>query len=157
MNEVEGLWELYRKEKDCKVSERMLMVIWSAEGRTSYEIGDRLNCPHTKVLYWLNRYRAEGIDGLKTRKRSGKPSKLSDEGKEAIKVRLRSKEFWKTQWVVSIIKEEAGITYSERQVIRLLHRCGFERITPRKEHEKASEKEKGAFKKGRGSYWIRFQ
>jgi transposase len=157
MSKVEGLWERYRKEKDCDVRERILMVIWSTEGCTSYEIGDRLNCPHSKILYWLNRYRAEGLDGLKTRPRSGKPSKLPDTEIKTIRQKLGSTNLWQTRLVRELIYRETGITYTERHVIRLLHKWGFERITPRKKHEKASDEEKESFKKRQEKYWVRYQ
>ena len=157
MSEVEGLWELYRKEEDCKMRERMLMVIWSIEGCTSYEIGDRLNCPHSKVIYWLKRYKEEGIDGLRTRPRSGKPPKILKEEEKRIRERLESSNCWQTRWVRDLIYKETSVTYTERHVVRLLHKWGFERITPRKKHEKESEEEKEFFKKRQERYWIRSQ
>ena len=39
------------------------------------------------------------------------------------------------------IYQEAGVVYSERHVVRLLHAWGFERIRPRKEHLQSDETE----------------
>jgi transposase len=149
MKQKERLWELYRKEKDGKVRERILMVIWSMERCSSYEIGERLNCPHSKVLYWIKRFEREGYEGLETKGRSGKPSSLTDQEKKRIRERLESKNFWKTKWVTELIQEESGVTYTQRHVVRLLQSWGFRKIIPWKEHEyQAGKEEREKLKKG---------
>jgi transposase len=155
MKQKERLWELYRKEKEGDVRERILMVIWSREGCSSYEIGERLNCPHSKVLYWVKRFGNEGFEGLETRGRPGKPSSLTNQEKKRIRERLESRNFWKTKWVTELIRKESGVTYTERHAVRLLQSWGFRKIIPRKEHEyQASEEEREELKKGRQIFWI---
>jgi len=151
---TEELREKYRREKDCLARERLLMVIWMEEGVSSYEVGGRLKCPHSKVLYWKYRFDREGISGLKTRSRPGKPSKLSKDDKKRIRQILEEDNCWKTKWVLDLICRETGITYSQRQVVRLLHAWGFEKIRPRKEHTQADEQERKEFSKKTNSYWV---
>jgi transposase len=148
------LQEVYRKEKDGTIKERLLMVIWSKTKISSHEIGKRLNCPHSKVLYWLNRFEKEGIDGLRTKPRSGKPPKLSKEAADRIRHKLESINCWQTTWVRDLIYKENGVTYSRRHIVRLLHSWGFERITPRKEHRLADKQEQKEFLKKPRSYWV---
>lgn len=147
MNELQNR---YRNERDPDVRERLLMAIWLREGKTTYEIADLLGCPQSKVAYWKTRFEEEGLDGLKTKPRSGKPPKLSDAEESIIRQRLESKNSLQTRWARDLIYQETGVTYSERHVVRLLHGWGFERITLRREHEKAGEKEREAFKKKAG-------
>jgi putative transposase len=155
--DVDGIQSQYRVEKDAGVRERLLMIIWLKKGKTTYEVADLLNCPQSKVMYWKTRFEKEGLDGLKTRPRSGKPPKLLGTEEEAIRQTLESTNSWQTRWVRDLIYRETSVTYSERHVVRLLHKWGFERITPRKEHEKASVGEKEGFKKKREIYWTRYK
>ena len=154
MTTKEELWEKYRQEMDGLVRERLLMVIWIKEGESSYEIGNRLRCPHSKVLYWKYRFEKEGISGLKTRSRPGKPSKLTKDEKKHIKQILGEGNWWKAKWVSDLIYKETGVVYSQRHVVRLLHTWGFEKIRPRKEHAKADEQERKGFSKKTRTYWT---
>ena len=154
---IEELWEKYRQEKDGLIRERLLMVIWMKESVSSYEVGNRLGCPHSKVLYWKCRFDKEGFSGLKTRNRSGKPSKLPKAEKRRIKQILGEGNWWKTKWVSDLIYNETGVVYSQRHVVRLLHAWGFEKIKPRKEHAKADELERGEFSKKTKAVWVLFQ
>lgn len=151
---IDELWNLYRQEKDGKVKERLLIVIWMKEGVTSYEVGRRLNCPHSKAIYWHKRFKTEGIEGLKTRLASGRPIKMSDEIIQKIKKELEDKNFWQTKWVSELIYNETSIKYSQRHITRLLHKWGFEQITPRKEHAQADKEEQKEFLKKTKKYWV---
>jgi transposase len=151
----EELWERYKQETDGLLRERLLIVIWMNEGISSYEVGRRLRCPHSKVLYWKYRFDQEGIVGLKTRSRSGKPSKMSKDDEVRMKQILETQEWWKTIWVTDVIRKETGLQYSQRHIVRLLHAWGFERIIPRKEHVEADQKEQQRFVKKTESYWVR--
>lgn len=63
---TDEIWKAYRQEKDGDVKERLLMIIWLKEGVSSYEVGRRLNCPHSKALYWQKRFKKKGMLGLHT-------------------------------------------------------------------------------------------
>lgn len=151
---MDELQSRYRSERDPDIRERLLMIIWLKKGKTTYEIADLLDCPQSKVMYWKTRFEKEGLDRLKTRPQSGKPPKLSDAEENILRQKLESTNSWQTRWVRDLIHQETGVTYTERHVIRLLHKWGFERITPRREHEKASKEEREEFKKTPKRYWT---
>lgn len=142
------------QETDSLLRERLLMVIWIKEGVSSYEVGRRLRCPHSKVLYWKYRFEREGIAGLKTKSRSGKPSELSVEEKKRVKQILEGRTWWKNTWVRDLIYKETGVKYSQRHVVRLLHQWDFEKIRPRKQHVEADEEEQKRFVKKTSTYWT---
>jgi len=150
---LDELREAYKRETDAKVRERILMVLWLGEGESSYNVGRRLLCPHSKVLYWKKRFEKEGIAGLRDKPRSGKPPKLSMESEEHIKQQIGDGTGWQTKTIRWLIREEAGVAYSERHVVRLMHAWGFEKITPRQRHAFADEKEREAFLKTSKSSW----
>lgn len=156
MGASELQWQ-YKREKDSSVRERLLMIIWLKKGKTTYEVADLLNCPQSKVMYWKSRFEKEGLNGLRTKPRSGKTPKLSKSEVRLIKQKLESVNCWQTKWVRNLIYQETGVTYTQRHVVRLLHKWGFERIIPRKEHEKADKQEQEEFLKKTRYYWISSQ
>jgi len=153
--DVSKLQELYKKERDADLRERLLIVIWLKKGKTTYEVADLLGCPQSKVAYWKLRFEKEGLEGLRTRPRPGQPKKLSEELQSRIVKRLEENPYgWTTRAVTEIIRREGGVVYSERHVIRLMHKWGFERIKPRQRHVFADERERKRFFKKPGSYWL---
>lgn len=146
-----SLAEAYKRERDANVRERILVVSLLKQGKSSYEIGELLECPHSKVLYWKYRYENEGMEGLKTRKRPGRPSMVRRARLDEIREAVEDRDWWTAKTVRELICKDGGYLYSERQVQRLLHKWGLSRIRPRKRHVKAAtDEEVAAFKKRPG-------
>ena len=106
---------------------------------------------------WLKRYDKEGINGLKTRQKSGRPSELSEEICYRIKEELKeSNQGWTTKQVEELIIKKSGIKYHYTHIYRILRKWGFKQKVPRKVHvNTASAEEKEAFKKRLPRYlWI---
>ena len=144
---LEGLYETYKAEEDAKVRERILMNIRLLEGKSLYEIGDEFRCVPSEVHYWKKRFGKEGVEGLNDRPRSGRPRLLSTRKEEMIqhiierpRVSKEGASSWTTTHVRALIRRKAGVTYTTRHVIRLMHRWGFEKIKPRPQHCHAASK-----------------
>ena len=99
---------------------------------------------------WYKRYNDEGIEGLRDRHRSGKPSVVSIDTKEKIKQELSdSNTGWDFRQVMDLIQKRTGVKYHEVHIRRLLHKWGFKSKVPQKRFVRtASQKEKKGFKKG---------
>lgn len=131
---IEILRKAYKKDGDAKVKERILMMIYSFQGESSRKVGKRLQCDQKLVLYWKNRYKKEGLIGLKTRPRSGKPKLISRRKEEKLKNIISTNDPakpWTTKRVCELIKKETGIKYTQRHVQRLLHKWKFSLLNPR--------------------------
>ena len=117
-----------KKEEDAKILKRILMVLYTLKKETIREVGKRLNCSHPTVLYWKERYEKEGLEGLKTRPKSGKPRKISRRQESNLK-RIFFKENTQkpltTKRATHSIAEKTGVNYSQRQVTRILNRWNF--------------------------------
>lgn len=73
--EVSALEERYRTTNDADERSRCQMLLLSARGKTVAEIADLTLFDDDTVLYWLDRYETEGLAGLATKPRSGRPPK----------------------------------------------------------------------------------
>jgi len=126
--EIEILKKAYKEEKDAKILKRILMVLYTFKKEAIRDVGKRLNCSHPTVLYWKRRYEKEGLEGLKTRPKSGKPRKISRRQEANLKKIIAKKnpeKPWTTKRVSNLITEKTGVNYSQRHVTRILNRWKF--------------------------------
>ena len=77
LNEQErnALRQLYRQTKDADLRSRCQMLLLSADGHGVAEIAELTLFDENSVLFWFDRYAAEGVDGLEDRPKSGRPPK----------------------------------------------------------------------------------
>jgi putative transposase len=154
------LIRLYKKETNLKVKERMLLVIkLEHDDVIPAYAADELHRSRPWALYWLKRYREEGIEGLKNKPKSGRPPDIPRQVVYEIKNELSSskQQGWTTRQVEDlIVKKSGGIRYHYTHIYRLMHKWGFKQKIPRKTHvNTASKEEKERFKKEQERYyWI---
>lgn len=126
------------------------MIICLKKGDSSRRVADRLGCSHPKILYWKQRFEENGIGGLNTKPRKGRPVRISKRHEEGMVKKLKEGSLygWRTKAVTDLISRETGVRYSDRHTRRLLKKWGFALIRPRKRHiNRASREEIEAFKK----------
>ena len=152
------LAELYKRESNTKVKERLLLIL-RVEGdeQLSAHVVKATHRSKPWASYWLDRYNKEGIDGIKDRSKSGRPTKIPKE--LAVRIRkelLESKQGWtNTKQVSDIIFRKGGVRYHYTHIYRILHKWGFKQKVPRKVHvNTVSREEKEDFKKGPRKYLI---
>ena len=147
----ERLIELYRRELNAKVKERLLLVIRViVDGELPAHVVKEIHRSKPWGSYWLERYDKEGIiEGLRDKPRSGRIPQISLSVSTRIRKTLReSRHGWTTRQANDLIVNESGIHYHYTHVYRLLHRWGFKQKVPRKVHvNTASNEEKEEFKK----------
>jgi transposase len=144
------LVELYRKESNAKVKERLLLVIRVVgDGELPAHVVKGIHRSKPWASYWLHRYNKEGIKGLQNKPKSGRITQIPLEVSARIRKRLmESKQGWTTKQVNDLIVRESGIHYHYTHVYRLLYKWGFKQKVPRKVHvNTASKEEKNQFKK----------
>ena len=149
--------QVYRKEYDADVKERMLLVLNVVyDKHIPAQVARDLHRSRTWASDWLKRYREEGIEGLRDKSKSGRPPEIPQEIVYKIKSKLSSsKQGWTTKQVNDIIVRESGIHYHHIYIYTLLHRWGFKQKVPRRVHvNTASKEEKEDFKKEPERYWI---
>src|SRR3954469_12675272 len=153
------LFNLYKKENDPKVKERLLLVIRVREdGQIPFQLVKEMHRSNLWTSDWLKRYDKEGIDGLKNRQNSCRPTELSEETSYQIKKELSiSNQGWTTKQVEELIIKKSGIKYHYIHIYPILRKWSFkQKKVSRKIHiNAASNVEKNDFKKRLPRYlWV---
>ncbi len=73
--ELDALRQLYRQTSQADLRTRCQMILLSTQGHGVAEIAQLTFFDQDSVLYWFNRYEAEGLAGLEDRPKSGRPPK----------------------------------------------------------------------------------
>src|SRR3954462_8314563 len=153
------LVNLYKKENDPKVKERLLLIIRVREdGQIPFRVVKEIHRSNPWASDWLKRYDKEGIKGLRNRTKSGRPPELTEEICYQIKKELKeSKQGWTTKQVEELIIKKSGIKYDYTHIYRILRKWGFKQKVPRKIHINTASvlEEKETFKKRSPKYlWM---
>ena len=130
-----------------EIRERLLMVQASYK-EPLREAAQSFGCVHGKVAYWRKRYDLFGLRGLLTRDKSGRPTKLTREQTAKIRRKVRKHDVtmgWQTKMIKELIRKETGVTYSERQVIRIVHKWGLSRKIPRQKYAYGKKEDRDEF------------
>ncbi len=116
------LVNLYKKENDPKVKEKLLLIIKVQEDRQiPFRIVKEMHRSNPWALDWLKRYDKEGLEGLRNRTKSGRPPELSEEISYQIKKELiNSKQGWTTKQVEELIIKKSGIQHHYTHIYRIL-------------------------------------
>ena len=151
--------EFYEKEKDGRVKQRLFIVLKAYKLKSSYKIAALADTSHTKVQRWIKRFNKFGLEGLKDKPRSGKPSKLSEQEKKELQSVIDNHGDFRAGFnsieILDKIKNLFGKNYTLRHVRRLLHRLGYSKIKPRPYHIKKDPiKAKSVIKKLKKNSYV---
>lgn len=134
------------------LTEREVIVKLHFKGKTQQEIADLIGCTQSAVHRWIKRHGSK--EGLRTRPRSGRPTKLKGKNIDLVRNRIleqinaTNQDFGcvSTKEIKELIAKEIGVTYSTRHVERLMHKMGFSLITPRPQHVRHDQAKVDSFR-----------
>lgn len=152
LNQLESF---YRKEENSIAKIRLQAAIFRKKGKTLQEISQIVNYPLTTVGDWLRRLHNEGLERINSKKKSGRPSRLTKEKTEELKQTLRKSpqekelpyKVWTTKLLAYYIEEKYNTHYQIRHIEKLVKKWGFSIKKARPEHQKANKELQEAFKK----------
>ena len=79
-----ALKHLYRCTDSADVRSRCQMILLSAQGHNTVEIAELTFFDQDTILFWFDRYEADGLAGLQDRPRSGRPPKITGPGRDDL-------------------------------------------------------------------------
>jgi transposase len=152
---AEELRRLARRESNGRVASRLLGLAHALEGIERGAAARLAGMDRQTLRDWVIRFNAEGVEGLRDRPKSGRPTWL-DEGQmaslRALVLRGPDPErdgvsTWRAKDLCRIVKERSGVAYSENGMLRLLHDLGLSWQKARPIHPEANLKAQARFKK----------
>jgi transposase len=141
------------REKDSAASRRMLALAMVLDGADRTSAAETCGMDRQTLRDWVHRYNATGLAGLRNRKPSGRPPKLTA-AQKAVLVELVEKGpdparhkvvRWRRCDLAGELERLFGVKLHERSVGDLLASLGYRRLSAR--HPQADEAAQEAFKK----------
>lgn len=141
-------------------SRRRRAIALVREGLSLNAVARRLGCAPSSVMRWLRAFQDGGREGLKVRRASGRPPRLSARQKELLLRQLLRgpmahgyrTELWTTQRIAEVIERRYGVRYHRNHVSRLLHALGW---SPQKPERQARERDEAAIARWKRNVWPR--
>ena len=149
------LRRLARRERDGRVSARLLALANALEGIPREEAARLAGMTGQTLGDWVHRYNEEGVEGLKDRPRSGRPSRLDAGGQAALKALvLKGPDLardgcvaWRLRDLCRLVEDRFGVAYSETGMLRLARGLDLSWQKARPVHPEADLKAQERFKK----------
>lgn len=139
--------KIRKLEEDTKVLNK-LHFIRHLYNKISIEKAAELEEISISTAYnWLNRWNENGIEGLKTKHRSGRPGSLSDKDKEKLDILFFETTYLTTEKAQKIIKDEFDLDFTLKHVRTILHQLDYYYSEPYTKFEESNPKERELFKK----------
>ena len=149
---------LARRERDGRVSARLLALANALDGMSRGEAARAAGMDRQTLRDWVHRYDAEGIEGLRDRPRPGRPCAL-DEGRQAalkaLVLRGPSLErdgcvAWRARDLRELAERRFAVRYSESGIRRVLRGLDLSWQKARPVHPEADPRAQERFKKTQG-------
>ena len=144
---------LILKEKNARMRVRLMALAHIQDGTNRTQTARFLKVNRGSVNKWVQQFINGGIDYLKEKPRSGRPSALSKTQLLQLKEYVIANSIKSTgghlkgSQLVDYINQEFNVLYSLDNIYRLLHQLNFSWITSRSKHPKHDIEAQETFKK----------
>ena len=144
-----------RRERDGRVSARLLALANALEGIPREEAARLAGMTGQTLGDWVHRYNAEGVEGLRDRPRPGRPCALDGGQQAALKAMvLRGPDLerdgcvaWRARDLGALVEARFGVRYGESGMLKLLKGLDLSWQKTRPVHPEADPKAQERFKK----------
>ena len=150
------LRRLARREPDRAAAARMMAIAGALEGLPRAEAARLAGMERQALRDAAVRYNAEGLAGLHDRPRSGRPSRLDEARRAALRelvlagpeVEATGLSAWTLPELCREVEARWGVAYHPSHMGKLVRRLGLSRQKARPSHPKADPAAREAFAKG---------
>ena len=122
-------WHI-RIEKNTKVQQKLYFIRFRYLGDSIEEATSRLEVTKRIGYYWQSKWNQEGYKDLLHKSGAGRPSKLNFEEMLKLKTILENIDFWTTEEVKDLIRNEFDIDYCLNSIRKLLRKIGMKHNIP---------------------------
>jgi transposase len=150
------LRRLARRERNRAAAARMQAIAGALEGMTRAEAARLAGMERQALRDAVVRYNAEGLAGLHSRPSPGRPPRLDEEQRAALRrvvldgpeVEATGLSAWTLPELCREVEERWGVTYHPSHMGKLMRRLGLSRQKARPSHPKADAAAREAFARG---------
>lgn len=132
------LKKFMRKSKDKREYRATLGVLLRAEKKTADELSRKLGVTTKQIFVWCRKFREKGVEGLKVKKQTGRPSVEGNKAKQLIPGLLKqdpqSFGYLKGRWVLRDLSHQLkkdGVELHYTGVLRMLRDLGIVQKSPK--------------------------
>lgn len=158
----DDLVELYKKERNSKLKERYQALYLMIELQSCTKVAELIKKSRNTIQAWVKLFNERGLEAIMPNSPPGRPSRLSDEQKEELKLdvithpRELGYDFsnWEGKSVAEHVRVKFGISFSVRATQKLLHALGFSLQRPRYKFPKADPEKQEEFVREFKKNWI---
>lgn len=153
--EASDLRKLARRERDGKVTSRLLAIAAVLEGANRTVAARQAGMDRQTLRDWVHRFNADGVAGLSNAPK-GRPKRRLTESQEAeIRARVLAGPDpesdglvrWRCVDIQNYIAETYAVKFHVRSVGRLLHKLKLSHVSVRPLHPKGDTEAQADFKK----------
>lgn len=138
MREKKVLNKFMRSVKDAREYRAALGILLRAEKKSAEDVGKKLGVTIKQVFKWCQKFKEQGVNGLKVKKQTGRPAQAKNRAKEVLPQLLRQDPqafgFLKGKWVLRDISQQLkneGINLNYTGVRRALSDLGIVQKMPK--------------------------
>jgi transposase len=133
------LQEEIRRSEESRYDHRLHGVLLVAQGVSCPQVARLLGDSRRTVEYWVHRFEARGLAGLREGERPGRPSRLNHPQLKLVSAALRlppqhfglEGHLWDGKLLSAHVEQEFGVRLGVRQCQRLFRQFGFRLRKPR--------------------------
>ena len=154
--EVADLRRSARRERDGRVSARLLAIANALDGMSREAAARAAGMDRQTLRDWVHRFNAEGVEGLRDQPRPGRPPRMTEGQQAAFKALiLRGPDperdgvsAWRVVALCRIAEERFGVAYREGGMLRLVKALDLSWQKTRPSHPKADKAAQERFQRG---------
>src|SRR5919199_2578176 len=161
-----GAGDLRREAARCRdgrAARRMLALALVLEGSSREEAARAAGMDRQTLGDWVHRYNAEGLPGLRDRRRPGRRPRLTAEQEAELATAVERGPDpdrdgvvrWRRVDLRALIETRFAVRPHERSVGKVLRRLGFARLSVRPKHPLSDPAAQDTFKKASPTWWRR--
>jgi transposase len=150
-----GLQEEIRHTAESRYNHRLHGLLLVAQGLSGLEVAELLGDAPRTVQYWVRRFEAQGLAGLREGQRPGRPRRLKERQLQAVNAALRrspqefglSGNLWDGKTLSAWIEQRFGVSLGVRQCQNMFRQFDFRLRKPRLLIAQADPERQSAHKK----------
>lgn len=130
----ETIKTLFKNDERYTIGLRLYAVYQVSLGQPSRKLEDLYNTSFKQITNWVHRFEEGGVEGLKDKKRSGRPSQLNQEQMKEIQSLLNDEsptkysyntETWTGPMLINWITKRYNIVFKKAQIYNIIKSLGF--------------------------------